>query len=62
MPFQKGNTLSGRTKGPDKYHLHTTILEIDRLCELVTETGYTQGEILDMLIIRARPENMKRKK
>jgi len=65
MPFQKGNTLSkGRTKGPEKKAIYRWVLTDNaiKLAELSMETGWTEGDLLDMLIQRANVSNIRRKK
>lgn len=65
MTFQKGHKLStGRPKGPEKSFIHRTILKenADKLKALALETGWKEGELLDMLIQRAKISNIKVKK
>lgn len=62
--FYKGQPAGpGRKKGPDKVKLSGYITKetANRLKVLVNETGWCQGELVDMLIGRANSKNLKRK-
>lgn len=55
MPFEKGNKGGpGRTKGPDKEIVHCHIIHKPKLQRLCDETGYSAGEVIDILIARCR--------
>lgn len=63
MPFKKGDKGGpGRTKGPDKVKLSGYIIEHEKMNELIELTGYTQGELVDVLLKRANAHNLRVKK
>lgn len=53
MVFVKGQAAGpGRAKGPDKHKLCCYINEKEKLAELVASSGYSAGEVLDILLNR----------